>query len=123
MAITYGPMSVRAGVEFAEWTATMRDGVLELVTEGTVPAFTGLHRLLGLTDRIREIVRDGAEIASRTGRATFTVEVPFTEAEQRFITDMGDSLLSYIEVLALQGKIDSTPSPAVLEAMATMAPL
>lgn len=98
----------------------MRKGVLELVAEGGMPAFAGLDRLLTLTDRIRVAVRDGAHQASRAGQSMFTVEVPFSDADQRFVTDMGESLLSYVEVLTMQGKLEATPPAPVLEAMAAL---
>lgn len=122
MAITSLPMSVRAGHEYDEWINRLTTGIQELIADGSAPPFTGLDRFLVLSDRLRAAVKSAADGAVRAGRPTFTVDVPFTDAEQRMLSDMGSSLLSFLEILTLKGKIDASMSPAVTEAVAAMTP-
>jgi hypothetical protein len=122
VAITSLPMSVGAGHEYDQWILRLTTGIKELIADGSAPPFTGLDRFLVLSDRLRAAVKTAADRASRAGQSTFTVEVPFTDAEQRMLADMGSSLLSFVEILALRGKIDAGMSPAVAEAIAAMTP-
>jgi hypothetical protein len=121
MTITSVPMSVHAGHEYDRWILRLEVGLKELIAEGTAPEFLGLDKFLKLSDRLRAAVRAGADNALRDGRPTFTVSVPFTEAEHRTLSDMGTSLLSYLEILTISGKIDATPSAGVQEAIDAMA--
>lgn len=122
MAITSDPMSVNAGHEYDEWIRRLTKGIQDLIAEGAAPAFSGLDKFISLSEKLRVAVKAGADQAERQGSPTFTVEVPFTDAEQKLLADMGSSLLSFMEILTMRGKIDATPSGAVLEAIAAMTP-
>lgn len=122
MAITSKPMSIQAGRDYDEWTGKLAVGLKELIAEGAAPAFSGLDNFLALSDRLRSAIRDAAQEAQDRGETTFTVDAPFTDAEQRTLADMGSSILSYLEILTLRGKIDATMSPGVSEAIAAMTP-
>jgi hypothetical protein len=122
MAVTSGSMSVTAGREYDAWAGRLATGLKDLIAEGSAPEFSGLDRFLALSDRLRSAVRAGAERASTAGEPSYTIEVPFTDAEQRMLTDMGNTLLSFMEILTLRGKIDATPNAQVLEAIAAMTP-
>jgi len=123
VAITSAPMSVRAGLEYDKWIARLTVGIEELIAEGTAPAFAGLDKFLELSERLRAAVKVAADQADRDGKASFTVNVPFTDIEQMMLADMGSSLLSYMEILTLHGKIDASPSAEVQEAIVAMTPL
>ena len=122
MAITSQPMSVAAGREYDAWISRLEKALRDLIDEGAAPAFGGIEEFFDLSDRLRLAVKHGADAAAAAGQATFTIEVPFTEAEQRTLGDMGSSLLSYMEILTMRGKADATPSAGVLEAIAAMTP-
>lgn len=122
MGITSGPMSVNAGNEYDKWITRLEVGIKELIADGDAPAFAGLDDFLMLSDRLRAAVKAGADQAARNGQNTFTIDVPFSDAEQRKLTEMGSAILSYLEILTLRGKIDATPSAAVAEAIDAMTP-
>ena len=121
MAITSQPMSIAAGREYRDWAVRLAGALQELVAAGDAPAFAGLDDFLELSDRLSSSLKNGAEAAARAGQSTFTIEVPFTESEQRMLSDMGSSLLSYVEILTMRGKFDASMSPGVQEAIAAMA--
>ncbi len=122
MAITSKPMSIEAGREYDAWITRLEKALRDLIEEGAAPAFGGLDDFFDLSDRLRVAVKSGADAAAAAGQKTFTIQVPFTEAEQRTLGDMGSSLLSYMEILTMRGKADATPSAGVLEAIAAMTP-
>lgn len=122
MGVMSAPMSIQAGHEYVEWTGRLATGLKGLIAEGAAPDFSGLDKFLVLSDRLRDAVKSAATAAERAGQATFTVEVPYTDAEQRMLTEMGNTLMSFMEILTMRGKIDATPSGPVLEAIAAMTP-
>ena len=121
MAITSQPMSLQAGREYHAWAYRLSTALRELIDTGEAPTFAGIDDFLELSARLADALKSGAEAAARSGQQTFTVEVPFTDAEQRMLSDMGSSLLSYVEILTMRGKFDATMSDGVQEAIAAMA--
>jgi hypothetical protein len=117
------PMSVAAGRAWDQWITRLTRGLQELIAEGEAPAFAGLDRFIELNERLRLAVKSAADDAAKAGKPTFSVDVPYSAAERRMLADMGDTLLSYLEVLTLRGKIDAKMSPAVTEALAAISPM
>ncbi len=113
-------MSVNAGREYHRWHQSVGTSLREMVAAGEAPAFVGLDDLLALSSKLSSAVKASADTAASRGQETFTVEVPFTDTEQRMLTDMGSSLLTYVQILIMRGKVDAEPSAEVKEAMAAL---
>ena len=122
MAITSKPITIEAGREYHSWATRLSQDLRDLIAEGAAPAFGGIDDFLELSERLSTAMKTGADRASSSGQSTFVIEVPFTDAEQRTLGDMGSSLLSYMEILTLRGKANATPNEAVQEAIAAMMP-
>lgn len=122
MAITSKPISVESGREYHSWAVRLSKDLRDLIADGSAPAFGGIDDFFELSERLANAMKAGADRASSAGQSTFVIEVPFTDAEQRTLSDMGSSLLSYMEILTMRGKADATPNAAVQEAIAAMMP-
>ena len=121
MAMESEPMSLDAGREFASWLEGLDRSLNDLLATRSVPSLTGLDTLIPLTRRLSAGVRENVAQAAAAGQSRFSMNVPFSDAELRTVSDLGEAVFGWLEVLTVQGKFDATMSPGVEEALTAMA--
>lgn len=120
MAFSSDPMPVEGAYDFCEWTGRLYDGLNQLQADGSINPIPGYAELRQLYNRLDDAIRSAADEAQRKGEKTMVVTVEFTPQEARKFSTLGESVMSYIEILTTRGKLDGAPSPAAIEAIAAL---